>query len=214
MISQQILDNSGGLLEVQQEPTDVDYIMFNTGGVECEVGEFLYGLIRMIKPELVLETGTHKGVGAAYMGSALRDNNKGKLITVEFEPQHVFKAQELFAKLNLENYINSILDDVKNLYFVKERIDLILLDTEPHFRFGEYLKFWKFLSPGGILVIHDLHPNMGQTGVELNGVMDWPFGTIPEEMKKILKEEAQCFHFRTPRGIFVCQKKDPEFYAL
>ena len=55
------------------------YSAFNSGGVENEVGEFLYSLIRMIKPDNVLETGTHLGVGASYMGFALKDNFKGRL---------------------------------------------------------------------------------------------------------------------------------------
>lgn len=44
----------------------------------------LYWLIRELRPETVLETGTHKGLATLYMAQALYDNNKGIIHT--FDP--------------------------------------------------------------------------------------------------------------------------------
>lgn len=57
-------------------PGDHGFSMFNSGGTEVEVSEFLYSLVRMLKPNYVLETGTHLGVSACYIGQALEDNKK------------------------------------------------------------------------------------------------------------------------------------------
>lgn len=88
-------------LDLLPEPTNAEFKMYNTGGVEQEVGEFLYGLVRILKPNHVLETGTHKGIASSYMGSALKENTKGKLTTVEYEQTHYTEANLLFAKLEL-----------------------------------------------------------------------------------------------------------------
>ncbi len=200
-------------LETQPEPTNSEYSCYNTGSVELEVAEFLYGIIRMIKPTAILETGTHKGISAVYMAEALKENGKGKITTVEYETTHYHDAIALFHVSGLTDWINPILQDVNDLQVANDQYDFIFLDTEPHLRFNEFLRFWKGLKPGGFIGIHDLSPAMGQTGKEVNGMMDWPFGTLPEEMKSILRNDIQSFHFETPRGFYLGQKKKEGFYA-
>ena len=45
-----------------------------------------YALIRASKPEVVVETGTEKGLGSVVIAEALRKNHFGKLITLDIEP--------------------------------------------------------------------------------------------------------------------------------
>jgi len=45
-----------------------------------------YALIRASKPEVVVETGTEKGLGSVVIAEALRKNQFGKLITLDIEP--------------------------------------------------------------------------------------------------------------------------------
>lgn len=194
------------------EPTNSLYSAYNTGGVEVEVGEFLYGFIRMIKPDNVLELGTHRGISAASIGLGLRDNGRGKITTIEYEPQHHAEANVLFAQMKILPFVNSLMQDATT-FKTDELYDFIFSDTEPHLRFNEFLRYWKNLKPGGFIGIHDLHEGMGQTGQVVNGMKDWPFGTIPEEMKKLLKE-VQSFHFPTPRGFFLGQRKKEGFYEV
>src|SRR5438270_11553862 len=86
---------------------------FNDGGIECETGEFLYGVIRLIKPANVLETGTHKGIGGCYMAKALEDNNKGRLTTIEFLPELFAEALQRFETVGLTERIQKIQGDVR-----------------------------------------------------------------------------------------------------
>ena len=53
---------------------------------ENEVIEGVYGLVRMLQPAYVVETGTHRGFMAASIGRALQANGHGRLDTVEIEP--------------------------------------------------------------------------------------------------------------------------------
>ncbi len=202
-------------LPVHPEPTNAEYSMYNTGGVELEVAEFLYGLVRMVKPEAILETGTHKGISASYIALALKENGRGKVTTVEFEPTHFNDANIMFSVLALNDWINSVLMDVNLLEVADNQYDLIFLDTEPHLRFNELLRFWHGLKPGGFVLIHDLGPQMGQTGQTVNGMLDWPYGTMPEEMKQLMRtRELNNIHFKTPRGLYLGQKRGEGFYEV
>lgn len=174
---------------------------FSSGAVECEVGEFFYSFLRMIKPINVLETGTYQGVGASYMGMALKDNNFGHLDTVEFIEQHYNTAKERMKKMGLEPFVTCYFGDVAQFVPEAFHYQFILLDTEPGTRFSEFLKFYPYLEEGGYLFIHDLGRHLQQIEVPNLGFA-WPFGVIPDEMKKLMAEDKiRPFHFGTPRGL-------------
>lgn len=205
-----IIERTG--LEKKPEPNDwtrKDYSMFNTSGVEIEVGEFLYGLVRMIKPDYILETGTGTGISAAYMGLALKENNRGMLWTLEFNEDLVKEARAFFAKLEVQNFISHCYLKVDDFKPEPEwQFDIVFLDTEPNLRFGEFLKFWKNLKPGGIIIIHDLPHHMGQEGTFR------PFGEVPEQINNLIRTgELQSLHFQPTRGLYMGQKRSSNFYT-
>lgn len=206
-------------LDLKTEPSNPKYSYPHIGGaddeagsLETEVGEFLYGLVRMIKPNHILETGTYHGVSASYMADALKKNGSGKIITIEYEPQNQQIANELFNKLDVKSYIQTEL--ISSLdYEPKEQFDLMWLDTEPNIRFQELIKYYPFLKPGGYIFIHDLHRHMCQTGFELNGVHNWPFGDLPQQIKDWIKDgELVKWSFGTPRGLIGFYKPTLEDY--
>lgn len=181
--------------------TITDYSAFNDAGVECEVGEFLYSMVRLLKPEYVLETGTHVGIGASYMGLALKDNGGGRLDTFEFIPEIYEKALARTEKLGLTKYVYNHLKDVQNVSAPSFRLQMILLDTEPQTRFAELLKFYDSLDEGGYVFIHDLHRHMGQMPNNEHGFA-WPWGLVPNKLKELVKKDKlRPFHFPTPRGL-------------
>ena len=47
----------------------------------------LYWLIRELKPKVVVETGTHRGLTACYMAAAIKENGIGHLITCDPNPE-------------------------------------------------------------------------------------------------------------------------------
>jgi len=202
------LDNT---LKRKPEPSNDNYSMFNTGGVEIEVGEYLYGLVRMIKPEKVLETGTHKGISAMYIASALKHNGKGKLTTIEFDEK---LAEEAFNRLRRTNVLTQaeIIKMSSLEYKTEDMFDFVLLDTEPDIRFKEFKQFWNNVKPGGIIIIHDLHSHLGQTKTKAHGMNHWPFGDFKKFFgDKILDHEVQVTSFFTPRGITMFQKAHGDF---
>lgn len=193
------------------------YTAFNSGGIECETGEFIYSLIRLMKPDLILETGTHVGVGALYMALACQKNAKGKVVTIEFLPENFRAAAKRFQTTQLDNYIENHLDDVKNFYNDEREFELMLLDTEPQTRFEELLAFYPKLKAGGIVLIHDLHRHMGQAGINPDhpNEPNWPWGTLPKAINKLVKDgKLRPFHFSTPRGLTGFYKPTDQDYEF
>lgn len=202
------------------DPQKPGFTSFNDAGIETETGEFLYSMVRLLKPKRVLETGTHIGVGAAYMGQALKDNKEGKLDTIEFLPEIYERAKQRIADLNLQDFVTNHYGDVAKFdphYGTDGPVDpgpyqLILLDTEPQTRFAELIKFFPYLQEGGFVFIHDLHRHMHQIPNEDHGFA-WPFGPIPEEMKALVREgKLRPMHFPTPRGLTGFYKPSSEDY--
>ena len=210
-----------GFWQDPYDPTKLGYSSFNDAGIEVETGEFMYSMVRMLKPKRVLETGTHWGVGAAYMAMALKENGEGHLDTVEFLPEIHKKALQRMTKLELTTFVTCHLGDVKDFdphYAAGNNpvdpspYQLILLDTEPQTRFDELLKFEPYLANGGFIFIHDLHRHMHQIPNEEHGFA-WPYGKIPWKMRALVLEgKLRPFHFGTPRGYTGFYKVSPDDY--
>lgn len=189
-----------------------EFSSFNDAGIECETGEFLYSLVRLLKPKNVLETGTHWGIGASYMGMALKENGIGHLDTIEFLPDIHYRALQRIAQMGLTEQVTCHFGDAGTFdphYDADEhskgvsagKYGLILLDTEPQTRFSELLKFYPYLGDGGFIFIHDLHRHMHQIPNEEHGFA-WPFGLVPDEMRELVRSgKLRPFHFSTPRGL-------------
>jgi len=187
------------------------YSAFNDAGLECETGEFMYSMARILKPDNVLETGTHWGVGASYMGMAVLDNGFGHLDTVEFIPEIHDVAKARIVRLGLSHLVTCHLGDVAQ-FEPQCTYKLILLDTEPQTRFAELIKFYNFLEPGGFIFIHDLHQHMHQIPNEDHGFA-WPYGPLPEQIKTWVREgKLRPLHFKTPRGLTGFYKVHPDDY--
>jgi hypothetical protein len=195
--------------------TDSRYSAFNDAGVEIEVGEFLYSMVRILKPENVLETGTHVGIGASYMGLGVMDNGMGHLDTVEFIPELHKAAQERINRLGIQEVVTCHLGDAAQ-FEPTCRYKMIFLDTEPQTRFAELIKFEPFLEPGGYMFIHDLHRHMAQVGQNPDHPEPfWPWGVLPEEMHRLMLSGTLAkFHFATPRGFTGFYKRHPDDYKL
>lgn len=194
------------LSEVLNDPIIFEYVtdgpwhMFTTGGtggVECEVGEFLFGLVKMMKPLEILETGTFQGWSSSYIASALKSNDMGHLDTIEFTEAHLNKAKQKWAKLGIDKFITPHF--TSSLEFKsKKQYDILMLDTEPQIRFMEVDRYWNNLKPGGIIILHDLHSEMGTSSGVWHGL-----DLIKDKIKE---HELSVVNFYTPRGLTLLRR--------
>jgi predicted O-methyltransferase YrrM len=169
----------------------------------------------MIKPQVILETGTHLGYSASYMGLALEENDRGLLVSLEVQPDYAILAKALFDNLKLQDRVSCILQASLDYVLPEDSlVDFLFLDSEPEFRFDEFVRFWPQVRPGGFIGIHDLHPHLGHSGVVTDGMMDRPYGDFrPKLGPMILQHEVQTVTFPTPRGFTLFQKSAPDFGA-
>jgi predicted O-methyltransferase YrrM len=207
MIGRYISEHSGGMVTISPETGDTrGYLCFDAGGVEVEAGELLYGLVRAMKPERILETGTRLGAAAAYIGLALEENGRGMLTTIEINPDYVQSARTLMRRLGVSEYVQCIAGDAC-LYRPSEPVDMLFLDTELQFRFADAVRLWPWLKPSGLLIIHDLHAHMEQLSIGT-------YGAMPDAMRSwIVTGQLQSLHIETPRGLYVGQRTGPMFHS-
>ena len=209
-ITDQLAEASGGILEVKPEVRDETgyYTMADDGGVEHPVGSFLYGLVKILQPQLILETGTYSGISSLYMAQALKENSHGELITVEHEMFHKQRAERLWEKCGVNQYVTCI--NQSSLDFQpNQQYDLLFLDSEPQIRYQELVNFFPHLKEGGYIGIHDLHGHMGQNSNNPDHPDEphWPWGEIPQQIKDWVREDKlRVVHFPNPRGFTLLYK--------
>lgn len=214
-ITNYLFEKAQGLIKRQPEVRDdgKGYEMADDGGVELEVGEFMYGLVRLLKPHNVLTTGVYTGISDMYIAQGLKDNGYGKSTAIEFEPVHLNRARELWKRVDILNQIDSHL--LSSLEFQPTGMyQLMFLDTEPDIRFKELVKFFPHLEPGGFVFLHDLHHHLGQQTIP-GQVENWPWGKLPQEIVNwLMLRELKPWYFPNPRGLTGFQKRKEGDYEF
>lgn len=122
--------------------------------VETEVLDFLSALVRLIKPGLIVETGTYRGASAEAMARALVANGTGHLVTVECDHQRAEAARRRLHGLPVEVITGASLEFLPNA-----PIDLLFLDSHRPIRGNEFTHFKPFLHAGSVVVWHDSAPH-------------------------------------------------------
>ena len=201
-ISEQIAELSQGLLKVQPEVSDPNFKMFDTGAIECETGELVYGMVRRLKPQNCLSTGVYTGISDLFIGMALKENGFGHLEALEYEQTHIKRAEELWVRIGVSGPITAI--NTESLKFQpNKQYQFMFLDTELNIRFYELVKFFPFLDEGGYIFIHDMPRSLCQGNVNPDhpDFPNWPVGNLPEQFIQLLKERRLVpFHFGGARG--------------
>lgn len=194
---------------------DLKYVGDPTG-IFVEEGELLYGLVRAMKPKSILETGTNVGVSTSYMALGLRDNLKygvgaAPIRTIEHNTDVAAMAVKKLGDMDLLQFVNVIAGGVDDFLDAMMRnpgqygapYDLVWLDTELNHRYGEFVKVFPHVSPGGLICIHDLW--------ELDNK---EFGGLPLQVKEWLcKGDVRVMPLNTGHGVTIFQKRSAVDYA-
>src|SRR5271170_7877802 len=77
-------------------PDPQKWKMYDGNATEVETLEFIYALVRLLKPSVCIETGTWLGYGTLYIAQALQDNGLGKVSTAEVDTGVCTQASALF----------------------------------------------------------------------------------------------------------------------
>jgi len=170
--------------------------MFDGFTAETEVLDFLYTLVRLVKPERAIETGTWLGRSAVAIGSAMRDNGLGKLVSLEVDPEAANCALTEIETAGLCDWVEVVVE--QSLTFESPcELEFALLDSDIGVRADEFRHFYEKLAPGATVVFHD-------TGAQHAG--------LAEGIRELISQGRLVgSFFSTPRGIFVgTARKPPE----
>lgn len=166
---------------------------FPSGSLWRVEGQFLYSLIRALKPQSVLELGTWHGASATHILQGLHDNGRGGLDCADNRaygdiviggmiPDGLRSHMTLHAT-SLESMINSAFDMEVTYDFIFE--DAMHTVEQVEYVWGMAMGL---LNPGGVIISHDaLHPIAGP--VIREGIARAGYGN---EVEMVLIEPADC----------------------
>lgn len=132
----------------------------------------IYHLVRALKPQNVLEVGTHIGSSTLIIAGALRENGGGKITSVDIlnvnAPNGPWKKLHLaktpagnIAAIGCETVTRFVASPAQDFMAqTEERFDFIFLDGDHSAAavYGEVAHALKILRPGGVILLHDVFP--------------------------------------------------------
>lgn len=115
-------------------------------------GQLLYGFVRALKPEIILEIGTSYGGSTLHLAAGCKDNDFGRVYTVEIDLYRQSQAKYYVELAGVESWVefyNSIPD--------LPQIDFAFLDAgHTQKEVAQYLIDIKDkLSKNALVLVHD-----------------------------------------------------------
>ena len=154
-------DSCGGYIipfkniyRVFAKPLHLEVPEISYGSVEVEVGNLYYSFVRLTRPDLILETGCYRGYSTCCIASALYQNKKGCVYTIDpLEISHLWDHSHLTSCIK---WIKSLSKDayhhLKDITF-----DMLILDSEHTYEtvMTELVLYEPLLKIGGYIFLHD-----------------------------------------------------------
>ena len=109
-----------------------------------EKAEFLTTFVEKARPSLIVECGTAIGYSGLWMLEKLKAAGKGRLITVEIDPDRARDAQAHFDRAGFGDLVDSRTGDAMEvLQTINESVDFLLLDNN----FSNYFPCFQAIEP-------------------------------------------------------------------
>lgn len=124
--------------------------------VAPETGRLLYQLVRLRRPELVVEFGTSFGLSAIHIAAALEDNGHGRLISAEINGPKAARATEHLREAGVASRVEVRRGDALETLAGLTSIDMLLLDGWKGLYLPMLLELEPGLARGAAIVADDL----------------------------------------------------------
>jgi predicted O-methyltransferase YrrM len=138
-----------------------------------------YAVVRILKPQLIVETGVDKGLGTVALAAAVLKNGKGRVVGTDINPNAGALLSGQYRTVAEIMYGDSI----KSLEKLTD-IDLFINDSDHSIEYecAEYQTIVKRLSPKAIIIADNAHVGTAlMDWAETNG---WQFLFWKEEPQK------------------------------
>ncbi len=117
-----------------------------------EEGTFLYLLAKAMKAQVIVEIGTSFGYSTIWLAAAAKEEN-GKVISFDVLPEKINKAAENLKKAGLENVVELIHGDARELLKkIRKSVDIVFLDADKR-DYPDFIELaLKKLRVGGVIL--------------------------------------------------------------
>lgn len=160
-------------------------------GAEMETSEFIGSLVRLIKPAVVVETGSYLGDTTIAIAKALKANNHGHLYSCDVDGSYVGEVNEWLIREGLQDWANVLLITGQELIAqLGNQIEFAFIDSggEKGVRENEIKTLIPFMKSLQMFALHDTAPQHVGMNAVANAI----------QLPKV--------YFNTPRGLTLFQK--------
>lgn len=158
---------------------------------ESEVSNFVYGLLLLIKPKMIVETGCYTGGITSAIGMALKDNNLGRAVSCDVDESLVNLVTKKMQNMSFDRFVTVL--HMTGIMLIQtemaQAVDFAFIDSGYNDREEEIRAILPKMSKYGIIVLHD-------TAAHHKKIHDIQF-KFPE---------LQRIYLNTPRGLTLFQK--------
>jgi predicted O-methyltransferase YrrM len=164
---------------------------------EVEVLKLLYSLVRAIKPQVIVETGTYLGAGTMWLAKAAKANGFGVVNSCDIGGHFIQEAQELLKREEVDGYAQLFVESGIQMIQRHSAIGFAFLDSGINIRVDEAMMVLSRLSSRGVIAVHDsntYHANF--SGGPRYGLVQ-----LAE------RNNLQLLQLDTPRGLTLLKKK-------
>jgi predicted O-methyltransferase YrrM len=127
-------------------------------------------IVRIFKPEVVVETGVTNGVSSSFILKALTQNSRGRLYSIDLHYREgmsvpIGKKLGWIIPEELRNrWVLALGESTKVLPKLLKKlgtVDIFFHDSRRTYKtmMKEYSIVWPFLKDGGLLLLHDVKSN-------------------------------------------------------
>ncbi|MGY1723811.1 class I SAM-dependent methyltransferase [Blastococcus sp. SYSU DS0533] len=130
-----VAQNRGWIAEALEDPELRAHVQRETArssrrrlaDLDVRLGRRLgwYAIVRALRPEHVVETGTDKGLGSVVLAAALLRNGRGRLTTVDINPESGYLIAGPYAQV----VDRVVADSVETLRSLERPVDVFLHDS-------------------------------------------------------------------------------------
>jgi predicted O-methyltransferase YrrM len=174
-------------------PNPEQWKMLDPMSSETEVIDFLRSLVTTVKPRLVVETGTFRGLSTVAIAEGMKQNGFGRVVTIEYDPKVYAAAKQRFQEGGFADWIEcrnqSSLEAT-----VDGTIDILFSDSHQPIREAEIRRFLPQINENGLILVHDSSSYLR---------------IVREAMLRMEREGLlSVLLLPTPRGLAMAQKRN------
>jgi predicted O-methyltransferase YrrM len=144
--------------------------------------QILYLLIRVVRPEVIVEISPHYGYSTGFILLAMNRNDRGRLLSFDLEQRFHNHALRNFERAGIDPSRQEFFaGDVRHVYHraLPDTIDLLFMDSDHSCAFAEWYiaNLYPRVAEDGLIHAHDvlkygIKPHLGDKG---EGKALWDF---------------------------------------